>query len=254
MLLKDKNILIMGIRNKWSIAYGIALESFRQGANLILTAQSEREKNDIEKLLSEANVNAEIYLCDVSDDGSIDILYKSLEQKYKLDGIVHSIAHAKTEDLQNDFIYTSRDGFLHAMNISAYSLVAVCAKLLPILNEGASIITLSYDGANRVFKGYNVMGVAKAALEASVRYLAYDLGKKNIRINTISAGPVKTMSARGIKNFSTILDEYENKAPLNRNVTLSDIAGAAIFLLSNLSSGITGELLYVDCGYNIMGV
>lgn len=254
VLLKDKNILIMGLRNKYSISWGIAKAASEQGAKLILTYQNDEEKKHVDKLVVELD-NYELFKCDVSYDEDIETLFNSIKEKYGiLHGVVHSIAHAKTEDLRNDFVHTSREGFAHALNVSAYSLVAVSRYAKDVMTEGGSIITLSYAGAERVFKGYNVMGVAKAALETSVKYLAEDLGPINIRINAISAGPIRTLSARGVKNFSSILDVVEKVSPLRRNITQEDIGGTAIYLLSNLSSGVTGEILHVDCGHNIMGI
>jgi enoyl-[acyl-carrier protein] reductase I len=254
ILLNNRNIVVMGLRNKWSIAWGIAKSAAGEGANLIFTCQTEREKEETEKLLKDLG-NYPVYICDASSDEAIDGLFSTLKEEYGvIHGIVHAIAHAKPEDLANGFLYTSREGFAHAMNVSAYSLVAVSRAAKGLMAEGGSIVTLTYMGAEKVFQGYNVMGVAKAALEASVRYLAYDLGPSGIRVNAISAGPIKTMSARGVKSFTKILDVVEEKAPLKRNVTLEDIGNSAVYLLSNLSSGVTGEITYVDCGYNIMGI
>jgi enoyl-[acyl-carrier protein] reductase I len=253
-LLENKNIVVMGLRNKWSIAWGISKTAASEGANLIFTCQSEREKGETEKLIKDLG-DYPVYLCDISSDEQIDNLFKDLKEKYGvLHGVVHAIAHAKAEDLANNFVYTSREGFAHAMDVSAYSLVAVTRAAKDLMTEGGSILTLTYLGAEKVLKGYNVMGVAKAALEASVRYLAADLGPSNIRVNAISAGPIKTMSARGVKNFSNILDVVEEKAPLKRNVTQNDIGNSALYLLSELSSGVTGEVMYVDCGFSIMGL
>lgn len=254
LLLENKNILIMGVRNKWSIAWGIALEAGKQGANLIFTYQSEREKESLEKLVSTVD-KAMVLPCDITIDGEIDKLFDTLKEKYTvIHGVVHAIAHAKSEDLENDFIYTSREGFAHALNVSTYSLVAVSRKAKEIMSEGGSIVTLTYMGAEKVFKGYNVMGVAKAALETSDIYLANDLGSVNVRVNAISAGPIKTMSAKGINNFGNILDVVEEKAPLKRRVTQEDIGRSSVYLLSDLSSGVTGEIIHVDCGFNVMGL
>lgn len=253
-LLENRNILVMGVRNKWSIAWGIAKEAKNQGARLIFTCQSEREKESVEKLVSELN-DADIILCDISSDEEIDNLFNILKEKYGvIHGIVHAIAHAKTEDLQNDFVYTSRDGFAHALDVSAYSLVAISRRAKDIMNDGGSILSLTYMGSEKVIKGYNVMGVAKAALETSVMYLANDLGSLNIRVNAISSGPIKTMSAKGVQNFGSILDVVQEKAPLKRNVTLEDVAKSAAYLLSDFSCGVTGEIIHVDCGFNIMGI
>ncbi|MFA6308737.1 MAG: SDR family oxidoreductase [Clostridia bacterium] len=253
-LLKNKNILIMGVRNKWSIAWGIAKSAHNAGANLIFTYQGEREREGAEALISGLG-HSSIFQCDISSDEDIDSLFDNLKSKYGIiHGVVHAVAHAKREDIQNDFINTTRDGFSHALDVSAYSLIAVSKRAEKIMTEGGSIITLTYMGSEKVFRGYNVMGVAKAALEASVRYLANDLGSSNIRINAISAGPIKTISAKGVKDFGNILDEFEKKAPLKRRVTQDDIGDTALYLLSDLSKGMTGEILHVDCGFNIMGV
>ncbi|MDP4092754.1 MAG: enoyl-ACP reductase [Bacillota bacterium] len=253
-LLTGRNILIMGLRNKWSIAWGIAKTAYEQGANVILTYQGEREEEGAKELAADLG-NAAIYNCDISRDEEIDQLFSNIETRFeKIHGLVHAIAHAKREDIQNNFIFTSREGFAHALDISAYSLVAVSRGAKKLMAEGASIITLTYLGADRVFTGYNVMGVAKAALEATVRYLANDLGNSGIRVNAISAGPIKTISAKGVKDFGSILDTVESKAPLKRRVTLEDLGKSALYLLSDLSSGVTGEIMHVDCGFNIMGV
>ena len=253
-ILENKNVLIMGVRNKWSIAWGIAKSVYEQGANLILTYLGDREKESIEKLTEEWN-RVTLLKCDITKDEDIESLFNEIKtKKESIHGIAHCIAFANGEDLSRDYVYTSRSGFLQAMEISAYSLVAITNKAQDVLVENSSIITLSYYGAEKVLPGYNVMGVAKAALEASVRYLAYDMGKKNIRVNAISAGPVKTMSAKGISSFGQILEIVKDRAPLKRNVELNEIGDAAVFLLSKMSSAITGETLYVDSGYNIMGL
>ena len=250
MLLKNKKILIMGIRNKWSIAWGAAKVAAENGAELI------ENRTKIEELLSEIPYK-KAYSCDVSDDNEIKEVFEKIKSECgKIDGILHSIAHANTEDLRNDFIYTSKEGFSHANDISAYSFVAVAriAKELDMLNEEASLVSLTYYGSNKVLEGYNVMGVAKAALECSVRYLADNLGPEGIRVNAISAGPIKTLSAKGIKDFSTMLKAIEEKAPLRRNVTIEEVGNAVVFLFSNMSRAITGQIIYADNGYNIMGI
>jgi len=253
-LLKGKNILIMGVRNKWSIAWGIAQAAKAQGANLIFSYLGDREKESLQKLTSGMG-DIDAYQCDVSREEDLDNLFSMIKSKYGvLHGVVHAIAFAKSEDLQDAFVNTSKDGFMIAMDISVYSFIAVARRAQALMTEGGSILTLTYTGSVRVSPGYNIMGVAKAALEASVRYAAHELGEKDIRVNAISAGPVKTMSAKGIKNFSDILGVVEEKAPLKRNVTLEDLGGAAVYLLSDLSSGMTGEILHIDSGYNIMGV
>lgn len=253
-LLEGKNIVIMGVRNKWSIAWGIAKAAMENGANVIFTYLGEREKESIEKLLVDYS-GIGLYPCDVTCDQEIDELFEKISRDYGiLHGLVHAIAHAKTEDLQNLFVNTSRDGFLRALDISAYSLVAVSRKAKELMADGGSIITLTYYGAEKVMPGYNVMGVAKAALEASVRYLAFDLGPFGIRVNAISAGPVKTMSAMGIQNFGDILEVVGQKAPLRKNISPEELGSNAVWLLSGLSDGITGQTIFVDSGYNILGI
>ena len=257
MLLENKKILIMGIRNKWSIAYGIAKSAYENGAKLIFTYMGEDNKEKIEELISEFKGSKAYVLNDASEDELLKEEKKKIkEENGKIDGIVHAIAHANTEDLHNDFIYTSKQGYSHAVDVSAYSfvLVARIAKEIDMLNENAALVTLTYHGSTKVLQGYNVMGVAKAALEASVRYLAENLGKGGIRVNAVSAGPIKTLSAKGIQNFSSILTVVEEKAPLHRNVTITQVGNVATFLLSNMSEAITGQVIYADNGYNIMGI
>mgnify|MGYP002424025865 FL=1 len=257
MILENKKILIMGIRNKWSIAFGIAKAAYENGAKLIFTYMGEDNKDKIEELIKEFK-GAKAYVCNgASEDAVVRETFEKIKKENgKVDGIVHAIAHANTEDLHNDFIYTSREGFNHANDVSAYSFVlaARMAKELDMLNEKASLVTLTYHGSTKVLEGYNVMGVAKAALEASVRYLAENLGKEDMRVNAVSAGPIKTLSAKGIKNFSSILDVIEEKAPLHRNVTIEQVGNVATFLLSSMSDAITGQVIYADSGYNIMGI
>ncbi len=257
MLLQDKKILIMGIRNKWSIAYGIAKSAYENGAKLIFTYMDESNKDKMEELTKEFE-GCKLYVLDgASEDEKVrEVFTKIKEENGKIDGIVHAIAHANTEDLHNDFIFTSKEGFAHANDVSAYSFVLVSrmAKELEMLNENASLITLTYHGSTKVIEGYNVMGVAKAALEASVRYLAENLGKDGIRVNAVSSGPIKTLSAKGIKDFSSILTVIEERAPLHRNVTTTEVGDVSTFLLSNMSRCITGQVIYADSGYNIMGV
>lgn len=256
MILKNKTILIMGIRNKWSIAYGAAKSAYENGAKLIFTFMGEDNREKIEELVSEFE-GSKAYTCDASIDNEIEVLFTAIKNEYgKIDGILHSIAHANTEDLRNDFINTSKDGFSHANDVSAYSLVAVSryARNMDILNPEASLVALTYYGSTKVLAGYNVMGVAKAALECSIRYLADNLGPIGIRVNAISAGPIKTLSAKGIKDFNSILDIVEEKAPLRRNVTTEEVGDSVSFLLSNMSRAVTGQIIYADSGYNIMGI
>lgn len=257
MLLENKKILIMGIRNKWSIAYGIAKSAYENGAQLIFTYMREENKEKIEELISEFKGSKAYVLNGASEDELVKQTFKKIkEENGKIDGLVHAIANAKTEDLHNDFIYTSKEGFSHALDVSSYSFVlaARIAKKINLLNENASLVTLTYYGSTKVLNGYNVMGVAKAALESSVRYLAENLGKEGKRVNAISAGPIKTLSAKGIKDFSSILTVVEEKAPLHRNVTTTQVGNVATFLLSDMSDSITGQVLYADSGYNIMGI
>ena len=257
MLLKDKKILIMGIRNKWSIAYGIAKSAYENGAKLIFTYMGEENKEKIEELISDFEQSRAYVLNAASDDEVVKEVFEKIKKENgKIDGIVHSIAHANTEDLHNDFIYTSKQGYSHAVDVSAYSFVltARIAKELDMLNDNANLLTLTYHGSTKVLEGYNVMGIAKAALESSVRYLAENLGKEGIRVNAISAGPIKTLSAKGIKDFSSILTVIEEKAPLHKNVTTTQVGNVATFLLSEMADCITGQVIYADNGYNIMGI
>ena len=257
MLLKDKKILIMGIRNKWSIAYGIAKSAYENGAKLIFTYWGEKNREKIEELISEFQDSKAYVLSEASEDEAVrEVFTKIKEENGKIDGLVHSLARAETEDLNNDFIYTSKNGYASAIDVSSYSFVltARTAREIDFLNENASLVTLTYYGSEKVVTGYNVMGIAKAALESSVRYLANDLGKEGKRVNAISAGPIKTLSAKGIKDFSSILNVVEEKAPLHRNVTIEQVGNVATFLLSNMSDAITGQTIYADSGYNIMGV
>jgi len=253
-LLKNKNIIIMGVRNKWSIAWGIAAAAHREGANLFFTYQGEREKASVTQLAEELG-GVSTYQLDVTSDDDVDAFFEAIKKDAGvIHGLVHAIAFAKREDLQESFVNTSRDGFAIALDISAYSLVKVGQKARELMAEGGSIVTITYMGSEKAFTGYNVMGVAKAALEASVMYMANDLGPEGIRVNAISAGAVKTLSAKGVKDFSTILDVTRQKAPLRKNVELSELGDAAVFLLSDMSRGITGEVIHVDCGMHIVGI
>lgn len=256
MILNGKKIVIMGVRNKWSIAWGAALSAHENGAEVIFTFNGEDNRSKIEELISEIP-NAKAYSCCADNDESIRTALEQIKREHgKIDGILHSIAHANTEDLRNDFIFTSREGYKHAVDISAYSFVAVAriASELDLLNDTASLVSLTYFGAEKVLPGYNVMGVAKAALESSVRYLADNLGEKGVRVNAVSAGPIKTLSAKGIKDFGSILSVVEEKAPLRRNVTTKEVGDTVAFLFSNMSSAITGQIIYADNGYSIMGI
>lgn len=257
MLLTNKQILIMGIRNKWSIAYGIAKSAYDNGAKLIFTYMGEENKDKIEELISEFEGSKAYVLNGASEDELVKETFEKIKSENgKLHGIVHCIAHANTEDLHHDFINTTKEGYAHAVDVSSYSFVLVSrvAKELDMLNENASLITLTYHGSTKVMPGYNVMGVAKAALETSVRYLSENLGKEGIRVNAISAGPIKTLSAKGIKDFSSSLTTVEEKAPLHKNVTTKQVGDVSTFLISDMSSCITGQVIYADNGYNIMGI
>ena len=256
MLLENKTVLIMGIRNKWSIAWGAARSAADNGAKVLFTFMGEENRGKVEDLISEIP-GAKAYECDASDDSKIQACLEQIQpENGKLDEIIHSVAHANTEFLRNDVSTTSRVGVAHVNDVSAYSFVAIAriAEELDMLNDGASLVSLTYYGSTKVLPGYNVMGVAKAALETSVRYLAENLGKKNIRVNAVSAGPIKTLSAKGIKDFGSILDVVEEKAPLRRNVTTTEVGDVVSFLFSNMSSAITGQVIFADNGYNIMGI
>ncbi len=251
-LLEGKTALILGIANKWSLAYAIAQAYSREGARLVLTYLGEHQKEAIESLAEGLTVDS-ILPCDVTKDEDLARLSSALAGLGRpLDAAVHSLAFANREDLSGAFLDTSRAGFLLAQDVSAYSLVAVARS--PHMSAGGSITTLTYLGSIRVIPHYNVMGVAKAALEASVRYLASDLGPRNIRVNAISAGPVKTASARAIKDFSGVLDAVAQRAPLRRNTDPAEVGDAAVFLASALGRGVTGNVLFVDCGLQIMGL
>ncbi len=253
-LLEGKCALVLGIANRWSLAYAIADAFRREGASLILTYQGERQRDAVETLGQELSA-ARVLACDVSQDQELARLAEQLAAAPgRIDAVVHSIAFANREDLTRPFLETSRAGFGLAHEVSAYSLVAVGRTVAPLMKDGGSITTLTYLGSNRVIPNYNVMGVAKAALEASVRYLANDLGPKGIRVNAISAGPVKTASARAIKDFSSILDFVAQRAPLRRNTDPLEVADSAVFLASSLGRGVTGNILYVDSGFQIMGL
>lgn len=252
-LMQGKTALVMGVANRWSLAYAIARSLVREGARLILTYQSERQRAATEELAA-GFAGAEAAACDVSRDDDLDRFFAALRERgIALDAVVHSIAFANREDLEHPFYETSRAGFLLAQDVSAYSLVAVARRAAELMPRGGSILTLTYLGATRVVPNYNVMGVAKAALEASVRYLAAELGARGIRVNALSAGPVKTASARAIKDFSKILDEVAQRAPLRRVTDPGEVGDAALFLASDLGRGVTGDILFVDSGCHVMG-
>jgi enoyl-[acyl-carrier protein] reductase I len=252
-LLEGRLALVLGIANRWSLAYAIAQAFHREGAALALTYLGEKQKQTIEELAAGWNLTA-LLPGDVTKDEQIEELAKSLGALGRpLHAVVHSLAFANPEDLSRPFYQTSRDGFLLAQNVSAYSLVAVARAAAPLMTEGGSISTLTYLGSTRVMTNYNVMGVAKASLEAATRYLASELGQRKIRVNAISAGPVKTASARGVKGLSTILDLTVQRSPFRRNVEPAEVADAAVFLASDLGRGVTGNIMFVDSGMQVMG-
>ncbi len=251
--LAGKTAVVFGLANKRSIAWGIAQKLHAAGATLAICYQNERLKADAEQLIAELP-GAAGFQCDVSNDAEIESLFAAIRQKYsKIEILVHAVAYAPADELRGEFIATSREGFRIAHDVSVYSLIAVSRAAAPLMTESGSIITLTYFGAEKVVPNYNVMGVAKASLEATVRYLAWNLGPKNIRVNAISAGPIKTLAARGVGALGDMLKSHSDRAPLHRNVDQLEVGGAALFLASDLASAVTGEVLYVDCGYNIMG-
>ncbi|MBI3616207.1 MAG: enoyl-ACP reductase [Candidatus Omnitrophica bacterium] len=256
MLLQGKKGLITGVANKRSIAWAIAQAAHREGAQLAFTYQGERLKESVAELANSLGEGTlPLFECDVSSDSQLDSVFGGLKESFgRLDFFVHAIAFAKREELEGEFVPTSREGYRLALDISSYSLTALAQRAVPLMTEGGSIVALTYYGAEKVIPRYNVMGVAKAALEASVRYLAFDLGPKKIRVNGLSSGPVQTLAARGISGFTDMMKIVESRAPLRRNVEIAEVGNAAVFLLSPLSSGITGEILHVDCGYNILGM
>lgn len=253
-MLENKVGMIFGVANKRSIAWACAEACLNQGARLAFTYQGERLKENVEKLTKDIP-DTLVVPCDVTNQQEVDAAFAAVGEKYgKLDFLIHSIAFAPREALEGEFLTTTREAFLTAMEISTFSLTQVSLAALPLMKDGGSIVTMSYYGAEKVVMNYNVMGVAKAALEASARYLAADLGRHNIRVNAISAGPINTLSARGVKNMGSLLNYVGEKSPLKRNVQASEVGNTALFLVSDLASGITGETIYVDCGYNIMGI
>ena len=253
-LLAGKTALVLGVANRWSIAYAIASAFVREGAELVLTFQGERQRQTVEELGADLGAT-KILNCDVTKQEELDHLVGELKEiSPTLNAVVHSIAFANKEDLSNPFLQTSRDGFLLAQEVSAYSLVAVSRALAPLLSDGGSITTLTYLGSTRVLPNYNVMGVAKASLEACVRYLAGELGEKKIRVNAISAGPIKTASARAVKDLSKMLEMVETRSPLRRNTDPAEVGDTAVFLASDLGRGVTANTIFVDSGYQAMGM
>jgi len=254
-LLDGKIGLIFGVANKNSIAWAVAQAWHAAGATLVFTYQGERFKTKVEELVETLGTDSVILPCDVTSDEDISSVFQHLLNKFgRLDLLLHAVAFAPREALDGEFVNTSREAFRVALDVSAYSLVALARGAVPLMKDGGSILALSYYGAEKVIPHYNVLGVAKASLEASTRYLSYDLGTKKIRVNCISAGPVNTLAGRGISGFHTMLDHYEAHSPLKRNVLLEEIGAAAAFLASDGATAITGQVLYVDCGYSIMGM
>ena len=253
-MLENKIGMIFGVANKRSIAWACAEAAAAHGAKLTFTYQGERLKENVEKLAGDLP-DSLIVPCDVMDQEQVEAAFAAVKEKYgRLDFVIHSIAFAPREALEGQFIATTREAFTTALEISAFSLTQLASAAAPLMTHGGSIVTMSYYGADKVVMNYNVMGVAKAALESSVRYLAADMGKNNVRVNAISAGPINTLSARGVKNMGSLLGYVGEKSPLKRNVTAAEVGNTALFLVSDLSSGITGETIFVDCGYNIMGI
>jgi enoyl-[acyl-carrier protein] reductase I len=253
-IMAGKRGLVMGVANDRSIAWGIASAVHAQGGQLAFTYQGDALEKRVRPLAE--SIGSDIVLpCDVTDDASIDAVFETIAEKWQgLDFVVHAIAYADKDELKGKYLATSRDNFVRSLDLSCYSFTAVSQRAVPLMTEGGSLLTLTYYGAERVMPHYNVMGVAKAALEASVRYLAADLGELGIRVNAISAGPIRTLAASGIGDFRYILKWNEYNSPLHRNVTIEQVGGAALYLLSDLSSGVTGEVHHVDSGYHVVGM
>lgn len=255
--LTGKVAVVFGLANKRSIAYAIARKLADAGATLAICYQSERLQREAEALVTELGLEgkARIFQCDVSKDEEIDAVFTQVRETFgTIYTVVHAVAFAPADAIHNDFLLTSRESFRIAHDVSVYSLIAIARGAAPLMTDGGSILTLTYLGSERVLPNYNVMGVAKAALEATVRYLAASLGPRGIRVNAISAGPIKTLAARGIGDFNKILEAVTERAPLHRNVDQTEVGGTALFLASPLAGAITGEVLFVDCGFNIMGL
>jgi len=254
-MLEGKYGVVFGVANKRSIAWAIAQAWAREGAKLAFTYQGERVKENVEELMQTFGGDVPLIKCDVTSDAEIANVFNEVKERFGVvDLILHSVAYAPREALEGRFVQTTREAFNIALDVSAYSLVAIAKAAYPLMTRGGSIIAMSYYGAEKVIPHYNVMGVAKAALEASARYLAYDLGSQNIRVNCISAGPINTLAARGISGFTQMLKHYEEHSPLKRNITQEDLAATGLFLASDGAAAITGQVIYVDCGYQIMGM
>ena len=255
--LSGKVAVVFGLANKRSIAYSVAQKLAEAGATLVLSYQSERLQREADELLNDLGQTGtgRTFKCDVSSDEDIDALFAQIAAAFpKIDILIHSIGFAPADALKNDFLFTAREDFRIAHDISVYSFIALARGAAPLMSEGGAMLTLTYYGAEKVFPNYNVMGVAKAGLESAVRYLAVSLGPKNIRVNAISAGPIKTLAARGISDFSQILNAVTQRAPLHRNVEQAEVGNTALFLASDLASAITGEIMFVDCGFNVTGI
>ncbi|MGA9290742.1 MAG: enoyl-ACP reductase FabI [Anaerobacillus sp.] len=252
--LENRTYVVMGVANKRSIAWGIAQALSSAGARLIFTYAGERLEKNVRDLAGTLDRDDSVILpCDITNDEEIEATFAQIKEEVGvIHGLAHCIAFAKTEELKGEYLETTREGFLLAHNISSYSLTAVSKAARPLMTEGGSILTMTYLGGERVVNNYNVMGVAKASLDASVKYLANDLGKDNIRVNAISAGPIRTLAAKGINDFNSVIKEIEEKSPMRRTVTKEDVGNTALFLMSDLSGGITGEMIHVDSGYNII--
>ena len=254
-MLNNKSGIIFGVANKRSIAWATAQALHEAGARLAFAYQGERLKENVESLTKAEMPGSPLYSCDVTKQDEVEAAFKSVAQDFgRLDFLVHSIAFAPREALEGEYMKVDRDGFLSALEVSAYSLTQLARAAAPLMTEGGSIVTMTFHGAEKVYQGYNVMGVAKAALESSVRYLASALRPRNIRVNAISAGPIQTLAARGGSGLSTMLKHHAERAPMKRNVEVREVGNTALFLCSSLSSGITGETIFVDCGYNVMGL
>ena len=254
-MLANKKGIIFGVANKRSIAWATAQALHGAGARLAFAYQGDRLKENVERLTAEEMPGSPLLSCDVTKQEEVDATFKQAGEHFgRLDFVIHSIAFAPREALEGEYMKVERDGFLAALEVSAYSLTQMARAAAPLMTDGGSIVTMTFHGADKVYQGYNVMGVAKAALESSVRYLAADLGPQNIRVNAISAGPIQTLSARGVSGLSNMLKHSAERAPLKRNVEPREVGNTALFLCSSLASGITGETIYVDCGYHIMGI
>ena len=255
MMLENKAGIIFGVANKRSIAWATAQALHEAGARLAFAYQGERLKENVEKLTNDEMPGSPLLSCDVTKQEEVDETFRQVGEEFgRLDFLIHSIAFAPREALEGEYMKVDRDAFLSSLEVSAYSLTQLTRAAAPLMTDGGSVVTMTFHGAEKVYQGYNIMGVAKAALESSVRYLAVDLGSRNIRVNAISAGTIQTLAARGVSGLSSMLKHHAERAPLKRNVEPREVGNTALFLCSSLSSGITGETIYVDCGYNVMGI